>query len=709
MPTPDLASESIAEPDRSPVSRRDSSTTAIFFLCALIAGIVAVALAGLSATEALTRLGVTDPGEITTYGAPFLRAAGEITAVIAVGSLLLAAFLVPPQKSGVLDVGGYRAVRMGSTASAIWAAIALVMVPMELSVASGMPITEAMRPANALDGIAQVNKSGAWLAVAIIAIIVAVASRLVLRWGWVSFLLALSIVSILPLAITGHAAAGGGHDYGVNSLAFHLVGASLWAGGLFAVLAHARWRGAHMDVAIRRYSNVATVSFIVVALSGVINALVRLPLSALFTTTYGLLVVGKIAALLVLGVVGYLQRQKSVRALQDDPTARGPLIRLASVEAIVFAATFGLAVALGAAPTPTPEQGARIPSDTAIALGYDLNGPVTLANLMFEWRFDLIFGTAAIVLAVVYLLAVRRLRQRGDAWKMGRTVAWILGCVALLVTTSSGVGKYMTAMFSVHMGAHMALSMLVPVLFVLGTPITLALRALKPAGKNGIPGPREWLLIGLQSKFSKFITHPVVAATLFVGGFYGLYLGGIYNIIVPMHTGHVLMNVHFLLSGYLFYWIVLGLDPAPRKLQPVARLGIVMATLPLHAFFGIALMMTDTVMGLEFYNRLALPWVPDLLADQKTGGGITWAAGELPLLLIMTALAVQWYRADDREAKQHDRRALRDHDEELVAHNRMFQELARRDAEEAALAQQQQEQKIRQQQQRLMEQQAKKK
>lgn len=682
MSTPDVAVPTAAEADRSPVSRRDSSTSAVFFLCAMIAGVVAVALAGLTMTESLTQLGVSDPGDVTNYGIPFLRAAGEIAAVITIGSLLLAAFLVPPQKSGIVDVDGYRAVRMASTASAIWAAIALVMVPMEMSAVSGMPLSEALSPSNIAYGIENVDKSGAWLAVAIFAIIVSVFSRIVLRWGWIPFLLVLSIVSILPLAITGHSAAGGGHDYGVNSLAFHLIAASLWAGGLFAVLAHARRRGAHMDIAIRRYSNVATAAFIVVAISGLINALLRISLSDLFSTTYGWLIVGKASALLILGVVGFLQRRSSVRALQDDPTARGPLIRLASIEAVIFAATFGLAVALGSAPTPPPAPGAAIPSEATMTLGYELDGPLTMGKALFEWRFDLIFGTAAIVLFVVYMLGVRRLRQRGDAWKMGRTVSWGMGCAALLFTTSSGVGKYMTSMFSVHMGAHMALSMLVPVLFVLGTPITLALRAMRPAGKNGTPGPREWLLVGLHSNFSKFITHPIVAATLFVGGFYGLYLGGIFNSIVSMHTGHVLMNVHFLLSGYLFYWIVLGLDPAPRKLEPVTRLGIVMATLPLHAFFGIALMMTDTVMGLEFYNKLALPWVPDLLQDQKTGGGITWAAGEIPLLLIMTALAVQWFRADDREAKQHDRRAARDHDEDLVAHNRMFAELARRDKEE---------------------------
>src|SRR5699024_7799617 len=78
-------------------------------------------------------------------------------------------------------------------------------------------------------------------------------------------------------------------------------------------------------------------------------------------------------------------------------------------------------------------------------------------------------------------------------------------------------------------------------------------------------------------------------------------------------------------------------------------------------------------------QSLGLPWVGDLLRDQQTGGGITWGGGEIPLLLIMVTLAVQWARSDQRQARQHDRREARDHDAELAAYNAMFQELARRD------------------------------
>ena len=63
----------------------------------------------LSLADALTATGLPDPGPVTTYGLPFFRAAGEIAAVVAVGSFLFAAFLVPPQANGVLDAGGYRA------------------------------------------------------------------------------------------------------------------------------------------------------------------------------------------------------------------------------------------------------------------------------------------------------------------------------------------------------------------------------------------------------------------------------------------------------------------------------------------------------------------------------------------------------------------------------------------------------------------------
>ncbi|OZF44498.1 copper resistance protein CopD [Rhodococcus sp. 14-1411-2a] len=675
--TAELPADDVRANDGSTNDDPRSTTTTVFATAGVIAGVVAALTVMLSASDALVLLGIPDPGPATTYGLPALRAIGEIAAVIAIGSFLLAAFLVPPQKNGILDVDGYRAVRTGSVASIIWAVCALLLVPLTLSDTSGQPFAEAIKPANLWIALDQVEIASAWRWTAIMAVVLAIASRTVLRWAWTPALLGFSLATLLPIALSGHSSAGGSHDIATNSLILHLGAASLWAGGLFALLAHVRRRGAHADVAARRFSTIAGVCFVVMGISGVINALVRVSLADLFTTTYGLLIVGKIVALIVLGGFGWMQRRRALPALIADPTARGPLLRFAGAEVLVLAATIGLAVGLGR--TPPPAEIDPNLTTTEAALGYNLSGPPTFARMALDWRFDLIFGTAAIVMAVVYLIGVRRLRLRGDAWPVGRTVAWVLGCLTLLISTSSGIGRYSTAVFSVHMTGHMMLSMLAPVLLALGGALTLALRVLPAAGKDGVPGMREWLLMGLHSRLSQFVTHPLVAALIFVGGFYVLYLGGIFGAVLDSHGAHLLMNLHFVLSGYLFYWTVIGVDPSPRKIAPVTKLAVVFGSLPFHAFFGVALMSMNTVMGGWFYRTLGLDWNSDLLGDQKLGGGIAWATGEVPLVLVMLALLIQWTRSDDRDARRSDRAAERDHDADLAAHNAMFAELARRE------------------------------
>ncbi|MCK8642520.1 cytochrome c oxidase assembly protein [Mycobacterium colombiense] len=641
-----------------------------------LAGCTAAGIGTLSLASALTVTGLPDPGQVTTLGLPFVRAAGEIAAVLAVGSFLFAAFLVPPQRNGVLDADGYRALRLGTVASGVWAVCAALLVPLTISDVSGHPVADipAMRMWS-LAGL--ITTASAWRWTAIMAAVITLASLSVLRWSWTPVLFAASVMTLIPLGLTGHSSAGGSHDLATNGLLIHLVAASLWAGGLLALLAHALRGGGHLGLAARRFSMIALWCWVAMALSGVVNALVRMQPSDLFSTDYGRLVTAKFVALCLLGGLGWRQRRVSVAALQADPTpapARRALLRLTLIEAATFGLTFGIAVGLGRTPPPPPP--ARLPSIPEAEIGYDFDGPPTVARILFDWRFDLIFGTAALVFAALYAAALVRLRRRGDTWPPGRTVSWLLGCLVLLFVTSSGVGRYMPAMFSMHMVVHMCLSMLIPILLVLGAPVTLALRALPAAGRDDPPGMREWLLTALHSRFSRFLTNPVVATVLFVAGFYGLYLSNLFDTTASSHAGHLAMNVHFLVSGYLFYWVVIGVDPTPRPIPPLAKVAVVFASLPLHAFFGVVLMGTKKVLGADYYRSLGLSWHTDLLGDQHLGGGIAWSAGEFPLVIVMLALLIQWARSDRRTAKRLDRAADRDDDAELVAYNAMLAQLA---------------------------------
>ncbi|WP_197320487.1 cytochrome c oxidase assembly protein [Saccharomonospora sp. NB11] len=641
----------------------------------LLAVVVAVAIVVLTGGLSYGVAGLTDPGDVTRYGIMVVRVGADLAAAVCVGSLLLAAFLVPPQKSGMLDVDGYAALRTAGTAAWFWFGFAIASVFFTAADGAGKPVTEVFDPVVLLNYVEAIEQPKGWLITAGVALLLALGARLVLSWGWTVVLFAGSLGGLLPIAATGHSASGGSHDVATNSLLFHLVGASLWVGGLIALLAHARRRGDHLPLAAARFSTLALVAWLVLGVSGVVNALVRVAPDQLFDTDYGLVVLAKVVALAVLGVFGHQHRKRSVRELADG-AGGGTLVRLAAVEVLVMFVTFGLATALSR--TPPPREIAAQPSTTELLIGYDLDHALTASGVLTEWRFDLIYGTAAIVLAAVYLAGVRRLRRRGDSWPVGRTVAWLVGCAVLLLATSSGLGRYSPAMFSIHMITHMTLNMLVPILLVLGGPVTLALRALPPAGRNRPPGPREWILALVHSPVARALTNPIVALVLFVGSFYVLYYSGLFDVALQHHWAHVAMNAHFLLVGYTFFWPIIGIDPAPRALPPLGKLGLLMASVPFHAFFGVILMNMQTVIGEGFYRALDLPWVDGLLADQRVGGGIAWASGELPVLIVMIALLVQWTRSDEREAKRQDRREDASGDADLAAYNAMLKQLAER-------------------------------
>ncbi|MGN2642138.1 MULTISPECIES: cytochrome c oxidase assembly protein [Nocardia] len=645
------------EVSSSHLSRPAPGSATLAFLCASVAGTVAALVVGVSAARALSLLGLPDPGPATTYGLPALRALADLSAAATIGSLLFAAFLTPPQPGGLLDTGGYRAMQRASLSAMTWACCAALLVPSTVSDTVGQPLGRVWRPEVLWRATGQIPLAQAWATTAVLAALLAVSARLILRWRWTPLLLGAAVATMMPLALSGHSSSGGAHDLATNSLVLHLISAALWVGGLFAVLVHALRGGAHTDLAARRFSSIATVAFVIVAGSGVINSWVRVAPGELFTTTYGRLVLAKIAALTLAGVLGVVQRRAALPALAADPRDRGALIRFGGIEVLIFAVTVGLAVGLGRTPPPPPTAE---PTPAEVELGYTLSGAPSAARLLVEWRFDLIFGTSALVLALVYLLGVRRLRARGQRWPSARTIAWLAGCVVVLLATSSGVGRYAHAVFSVHMGQIMALSALAPILLTLGGPLTLALRAVAPAAHQDVPGAREWILAAMGSPISRALTHPVVASVVLAAGLYALYPGGIYHAFVDSHAAHLLMNLYFLIGGYLFFWVLVGIDETPRPITPSTRLAMALAALPSHAVSGLAVITTTTVMGGWFFGSLALGWNDDLLGDQTVRGGAAWAVGEIPLVIVVFVLLGRWARGRARPAEPTDRRSGHD-------------------------------------------------
>ncbi len=654
---------------------------------AVIAVAVAAVVAAVGVAAALSGVlpgrqvvpGLPEAGPGVTLLLPAVKAAGQLAAAVTIGWLLAAAWLVPPQRSGVLDVAGYRAVRAAARVAPVWAVLTVGVAVLTIADTAGRPAGEILaapqRLLVAVDALATVRAA---LLTAAVAALIAVLARVVLRPGGAGLLLGLAVVALLPQAAVGHTAQTRDHDAAVDSLVFHLVGMSVWVGGLVAVLTLAWHRSRHLDVITARYSTVALAGLVAVAVSGAVNAAVRLSgVGDLWGTGYGRLLLVKTGLLLLLGGFGGWHRRRTLPAVRAGD--RAGFVRLAVVEVLVMAATVGVATALARTvpPPPAPETGE--PPEVERVLGFALDGPPTLPALLTGWRMDWLLGTAAVVAAVGYLVAVRRVRRRGIAWPRRRSLAWVSGCAVILLATSSGLGRYAEAQFSVHMVAHMLLGMTAPALLVLGGPVTLALRLLPPAARTGPPGAREAIVGALHSRPARILTHPLLVLPLFIGSLPAVYFTPLFGMLVSSHFGHLAMNLHFLLIGYLYYWVIIGVDPAPRRVPFLAKFGMLLLPLPFHSFAGIAMMSTRVPRAADYYQSLALPWVPDLAADQRLGGAIAWAAVEGPVVIVILALVAQWAGSDARDARRADRRGDTRADAELDAYNRMLTALADRD------------------------------
>jgi len=345
------------------------------------------------------------------------------------------------------------------------------------------------------------------------------------------------------------------------------------------------------------------------------------------------------------------------------------------VELVVMGATLGLAVALSRSVPPRAET--AVDPVTAL-LGSPAPPPLTLDRYFATFYPDVLWLTVALTLAGAYVAGVMTLARRGDRWPIHRAVVWVLGCLVLVYVTSGGPGVYSRLHFSSHMLQHMTLMIIVPFLWVLGAPVTLALRAV-PARRDSSFGPRELLLQLVHSRVLGVFGHPVVAAALFTAGLIAFYYTPLFGLSMFTHTGHVLMTAHFLLTGYLFVWSLVGIDPGPARPSYPFRLLLLLVTLGFHAFFGITLMSSGAVLARDWWHALGQTNDAALLADQQTGGSIAWAAGDLPSLLLGVALVVGWVQTDARETRRLDRQANRDNDADLRRYNEQLADLARRD------------------------------
>ncbi|CAL9416557.1 hypothetical protein SUDANB121_01782 [Nocardiopsis dassonvillei] len=672
-------------PDRAGSPR--TSTTAV-----LAAAAAVLCLTGLSLTLVLGGAafpvvipGLPDAGDAVRWGLPLSKVLMETAGVLTIGSLLLAVVLLPSDR-GRLSHQAVGYVQAATWSALAWTAGAVLTLYFQASEFLARPLGQvSIDEVTAYAG--SVSGGIALMFVILFTTGILLFGRTVTGATGALWLLLLALAATTPPALTGHSASAGAHELAVTGLAMHVLTISVWTGGMALLTFHAmRAAGEALETAAARFSRLALWAYVGVAVSGLASALARIEsLDALLRTEYGLIILVKAVLFTVLGALGYLHREFALKGVAgaagepDRPGLRRLLfLRIAAVEILVMAAVIGVSVGLGRTAPPPPLDSRVDPA--ALILGFPVPPPMDMVNLLTLWRPDLFFIMFVVIAGGLYAAGVTRLVRRGDSWPVGRTVAFAAGLLTIVAAQLSGYATYAMVLFSAHMIQHMVLAMLSPILLVLGAPATLALRALRPAKRRGDRGPREWLNLFLNSRYSKLVTHPAVATPLFVFSPYALYFTQLFPTLMNDHLGHLFMGVHFLLTGFLFYWVIIGVDPAPRKMPYLLRILLLLLAMGFHAFFGISIMMQSAPIAMDFYGQFEVPWIDGLAEDQYAGGGVAWALGEIPTLLVMLALVVQWSRDDEKQERRRERHARRggSEDADLDAYNAYLAELDRR-------------------------------
>ncbi|RLP73177.1 copper transporter [Mycetocola manganoxydans] len=642
----------------------------------LVAVALLVLLIGLAYGGGANERPIGDPGALVRFGLPIAKLFVNLGAAVTLGAIVLALFALSPKKDEY-----NRALDIAASGAAVYTVAAGATGFFTFLNVTGTAITfDDQFGAKLGLFFSDVELGQAWLATTLIAATLTVLCFAVRGQILMVFVGVLALVSFVPMAQQGHAAGTAGHDAAVTSLGLHVVFAAIWLGGLVTiVLIRKTLESGRLVAVISRYSSLALVAFIVVAVSGYASAELRIGSLDRLLTPYGVLVLGKVAVLIAIGLFGAAQRNWLIKKMQSSQKViSGYFWWIVVAELGFMGVASGLAAALARTATPVPEELAVTPTAAELLTGEPLPPELTFARYFTSWDIDLIWLLVTAFGIFFYLAGVVRLKRRGDRWPIHRTIFWVAGLLVLFYLTNGGIAAYQDYLFSVHMLGHMGLTMVVPVLLVPGAPVTLAMRAVEKR-EDGSRGPREWILLAVHSKFGTVLANPLVAALLFAGSLWIFYYSPLLRWAMTDHIGHEWMIVHFVLTGYLFVQSLIGVDPVPYRLSYPLRLLLLLATMAAHAFFGLAIMSNVGLFLADWFGAMGRTWGPPPMVDQQIGGGIAWSLGELPTIALAITVAIQWSRSDTREQKRHDRNADRTDDAELREYNEQLARMAARD------------------------------
>lgn len=282
-----------------------------------------------------------------------------------------------------------------------------------------------------------------------------------------------------------------------------------------------------------------------------------------------------------------------------------------------------------------------------LATAYSGPPKLTLTTAFTQWRLDVPMLVLIVVLGAWYLASARKVRQAGGQWGSGRTFAFVvLGLGFLLIATMAWPGAYEGVLFYARATQTVLLVLVVPLFLAMGKPLSL-LGAAQP--RVGRPVERA-----VRSRAAKVVTFPAITTLLLVAVPMTMYFSSWYTAVFASGTVRELTYLVLMVPGYVFFWTLLRVDPVPKEYPYGVAMWITAAEVIGDAFFGIAVIASQTLIGAAHYHAVGYPYGPSLATAQVIGGGIIWILGDFVGLPFLAVQLIQMMRADKREAAEID-------------------------------------------------------
>nr|WP_254701130.1 bifunctional copper resistance protein CopD/cytochrome c oxidase assembly protein [Curtobacterium pusillum] len=408
--------------------------------------------------------------------------------------------------------------------------------------------------------------------------------------------------------------------------------------------------GDRLAVVVGRYSSIALGCFVLVAVSGVASAQIRVgALSNLFTA-YGVLVLVKIGAIVAMGVLGAVQRQRAIRSLTAAPERRRPFWLLLVTELAVMGVASGFAAALGRTATPVDQialSKTTNPSPAELLTDDTLPHAPGTWGWLTAWNIDLFWLMTAVLLAATYTAGVVRLRRHGGRWPVGRTVSAGIALVSLVVATSGSLHTYDRFLLSANVGAHLLLGLVVPALVWASAPVQLIRAAVHPRDDDST-GVREWTGLLLDNAAVRYLVQPFPAFVFLAAVWWVFFVTDALRWSVGDSTGRTVIDAVFLLVGLLAVPTLLTpiAAGARRPSMPAALVRIAGAVVVSAGLvsLGIAMRGPLGLLQASWFGAMGRTWGPDPLVDQARGGILLVVAGVALVVAVVIVVFVRLRR-----------------------------------------------------------------